>query len=90
MDEENASSNHYGLDAMNRQQHREQYVSMKSNVRTDAGGSIGEESFSTSDNYRRESIMTKVRRKGTMPSGGIGSIISGKPLIQPDGSISLL
>ena len=35
--------------------------------------------------------MTKVRRKGTITSGGaVTSVISGKPIIKPDGSVSLL
>lgn len=67
-------------------------MSIKSNydVRTN-DGSINEESISPSDNNRRESIMTKVRRMGTISSGGaVTSVISGKPIIKPDGSITLL
>ena len=65
-------------------------MSIKSNVRTNEA-SIDDETFSPSENFRRESIMTKVRRKGTITTeGGVTSVISGKPIIKPDGSISLL
>jgi hypothetical protein len=84
------ANSQYGLDVLNRQQNREQYVSIKSNLQTN-DGSIDVESFSPSENFRRESIMSKVRRKGTITSGGgVTSVISGKPIIKPDGSVSLL
>jgi hypothetical protein len=87
MEDESAGSHHYGLDAMHRQQNRELYVSMKSNERSDAKVSNGDDLFSPSENFRRESIMTKTRKRGNMGTGGIGSVISGKPIIQPDGSV---
>ena len=87
MEDESAGSHHYGLDAMHRQQNRELYVSMKSNERSDVRVSIGDDLFSPSEKFRRESIMTKTRKRGNMGTGGIGSVISGKPIIQPDGSV---